>query len=103
LGHESVVERTSSWQAKLAHKNKLLVRCTERVGRVIDFWVAFCEVVISVRRLAGEGWTRYRWEGGAIPTTMTPIDGSSKSIRSSYSPNLVEVEFSELYIQDTAK
>jgi hypothetical protein len=41
--------------------------------------------------------------GGAIPTTMTPIDGSFKSIRSSYSPNLVEVKFSELYIQDTAK
>jgi IS5 family transposase len=57
-----VVERTSSWQAKLAHKKKLLW-CTERVGRVIDFWVAFSEVVIIVRRLAREGWMRYRWEG----------------------------------------
>ena len=36
---------------------------TERVGRVIDFWVAFSDVVIIVRRLAREGWTRYRWEG----------------------------------------
>src|SRR3712207_505068 len=32
-------------------------------GRVIDFWVAFSDVVIVVRRLAREGWTRYRWEG----------------------------------------
>ena len=54
-----VVERTSSWHN--AHKK--LVWCTERVGKVIDFWVAFSEVVIIVRRLAREGWSRYRWEG----------------------------------------
>jgi len=49
-----VVERTnSSWQN--AHKK--LVWCTERRGRV-DFWVAFSEVVIIVRRLVREGWTR---------------------------------------------
>jgi hypothetical protein len=54
-----VVERTSSWHN--AHKK--LVWCTERVGKVIDFWVAFSEVVIIVRRLIREGWTCYRWEG----------------------------------------
>jgi transposase len=54
-----VVERTSSWHN--AHKK--LVWCTERRGRVIDFWVAFSEVVIIVRRLVREGWLRYRWEG----------------------------------------
>jgi len=54
-----VVERTNSWHN--AHKK--LVWCTERVGRVIDFWVAFSDVVIIVRRLIREGWTRYRWEG----------------------------------------
>jgi transposase len=54
-----VVERTSSWHN--AHKK--LVWCTERAGRVIDFWVAFSDVVIIVRRLIREGWTRYRWEG----------------------------------------
>lgn len=54
-----VVERTGSWHN--AHKK--LLWCTERVGRVIDFWVAFSEVVIIVRRLIREGWTRYRWEG----------------------------------------
>jgi hypothetical protein len=47
--------------AKLAHKK--LVWCTERCGRVIDFWVAFSDVVIVVRRLVREGWIRYRWEG----------------------------------------
>jgi Transposase DDE domain len=53
-----VVERTSFWHN--AHKK--LVWCTERVGRVIDFWVAFSEVVIIVRRLIREAWSRYRWE-----------------------------------------
>jgi transposase len=54
-----VVERTSAWHN--AHKK--LAWCTERVGRVIDFWVAFSSVVIIVRRLIREGWMRYRWEG----------------------------------------
>jgi transposase len=53
-----VVERTSSWHN--AHKK--LVWCTERVGRVIDFWMAFSDVVIIVRRLIREAWSRYRWE-----------------------------------------
>lgn len=54
-----VVERTNSWNN--AHKK--LVWCTERRESVIDFWVAFSEVVIIVRRLIREGWSRYRWEG----------------------------------------
>jgi IS5 family transposase len=54
-----VVERTNAWHN--AHKK--LVWCTERRGRVVDFWVAFSEVVIIVRRLIREGWRRYRWEG----------------------------------------
>jgi transposase len=53
-----VVERTNSWHN--AHKK--LVWCTERRGRVIDFWIAFSEVIIIVRRLIREGWSRYRWE-----------------------------------------
>jgi IS5 family transposase len=55
-----VVERSGSWQAKLAHKK--LLWCTERRGEVIDFWIAFSDVVIVVRRLIREGWIRYRWE-----------------------------------------
>lgn len=54
-----VAERTNSWHN--AHKK--LVWCTERRGRVIDFWIAFSEVVIVVRRLIREAWTYYRWEG----------------------------------------
>ena len=58
-GQRWVVERTNSWHN--AHKK--LVWCTERSGRVIDFWVAFSDVVIIVRRPVREGWSRYRWEG----------------------------------------
>jgi transposase len=54
-----VVERTNSWQN--AHKK--LVWCTERQGRVIDFWVAFSNVIIIVGRLVRQAWVRYRWEG----------------------------------------
>jgi transposase len=54
-----VVERTNSWQ----NSHKKLLWCTERRGRVVDFWMAFSEVVIIVRRLIREGWSRYRWEG----------------------------------------
>jgi hypothetical protein len=54
-----VVQRTRTWHN--AHKK--LVWCTERIGKVIDFWVAFSDVVIIVRRLVREGWSRYRWEG----------------------------------------
>lgn len=57
-GQRWVSERTNSWHN--AHKK--LVWCTERVGRVNDFWVAFSDVVIIVRRLIREGWIRYRWE-----------------------------------------
>jgi transposase len=58
-GQRWMIERTNSWHN--AHKK--LVWCTERVGRVIDFWVAFSDVIIVVRRLIREGWMRYRWEG----------------------------------------
>jgi len=54
-----VVERTNSWQN--AHKK--LVWCTERRGRVIDFWLSLSDTIIIVRRLVRESWTRYRWEG----------------------------------------
>jgi transposase len=53
-----VVERTSSWQ----NVHKKLMWCTERRVRVIDFWVAFSEVIIIVRRTIRETWSRYRWE-----------------------------------------
>jgi hypothetical protein len=54
-----MVERTNSWHN--AHKK--LVWCTEREAPVIDFWIAFSNVVIVVRRFVRAGWVRYRWEG----------------------------------------
>jgi transposase len=54
-----VVERTISW----SNAHKKLLWCTERVGRVIDFWLAFSGIVITVGRLVRSGWTHYRWEG----------------------------------------
>lgn len=53
-----VVERTNSWHN--AHKK--LVWCTERQARVIDFWIAFSNVIIIVRRLIREAWIHYRWK-----------------------------------------
>ena len=54
-----VVERTSSW----SNAHKKLLWCTERVGRVIDFWLAFSGIINTVGRLVRSGWTHYRWEG----------------------------------------
>jgi transposase len=54
-----VVERTNSW----TNAHKKLVWCTERRGRVIDFWITLSNAVIVVARLVREGWIRYRWEG----------------------------------------
>jgi hypothetical protein len=42
-----VIERTNSW----SNAHKKLVWCTERRGRVIDFWVAFSNAIIIVGRL----------------------------------------------------
>lgn len=53
-----VVERTNSWHN--AHKK--LVWCTEREGRVIDFWIAFSNAIIIVGRLVRKAWIRYRWQ-----------------------------------------
>ena len=61
-----VVERTSSWHN--AHKK--LVWCTERRGRVDDFWIAFSEVVIVVRRLIRERMESIPLGGTTIPPTI---------------------------------
>jgi transposase len=54
-----VVERTNSW----SNAHKKLLWCTERKGRVIDFWIALSKVIIIVGRLIREAWRHYRWEG----------------------------------------
>src|ERR1035437_6625294 len=53
-----VVERTNSWQNAF----KKLVWCTERRTPVIEFYIAFANAVIILRRLIREGWKRYRWD-----------------------------------------
>lgn len=53
------VERTNAW----TNAHKKLVWCTERRERVVAFWLAFSAVIIIVRRLMREGWTRFRWDG----------------------------------------
>lgn len=57
-----MVERTNAW----TNAYKKLVWCTERRATVIDFWFAFAAVIIIVRRLVREGWTRYRWDSRPI-------------------------------------
>jgi hypothetical protein len=52
-----VVERTNS-SSQNAHKE--LLWCTERQGRVIDFWVAFSNAIIIVGRFVRKAWVRYR-------------------------------------------
>jgi len=42
---------------------KKLLWCTERRGQIIDFWIAFSNMIIIVGRLTREAWTHYRWEG----------------------------------------
>lgn len=56
-GTRWVVERTNAWHN--AHKK--LVWCTERRGEVIAFSIALANVIIIVRRLIREAWSRYRW------------------------------------------
>ena len=53
-----IVERTHAW----LNAFKKLVWCTERRLVVVDFWLTFAAVVVIVRRLVREGWTRYRWD-----------------------------------------
>jgi transposase len=54
-----VVERTNSW----SNAHKKLAWCTEREGRVIDFWIAFSNAIIIMGRLIREAWRNNRWEG----------------------------------------
>ncbi len=53
-----VIERTHAW----TNAHKKLVWCTERRLVVIEFWLTFSAVLITVGRLVREAWTRYRWD-----------------------------------------
>ncbi len=64
--------RTNSWH----DARKKPVRCTERGGPVIDFRIAFSEVVIVVRGLIRRAWTHYR-RGSRPCRRPRPIGGNS--------------------------
>lgn len=59
-GARWVVERTNSWHNRGFRKLHI---CTERRIRVIDAFIALANAIIIIRRLLGEAWTRYRWDG----------------------------------------
>jgi hypothetical protein len=63
LGHDPVGCREDECVASEASPQEACLVHGAGFGRVIDFWVAFSEVVIILRRLIREGWTRYRWDG----------------------------------------
>jgi len=54
-----VIERTNAWQTRGFRK---LAMCTERRIPVIAAFIAFANVIIIIRSLRAEAWTRYRWE-----------------------------------------
>lgn len=59
VGKRWVVERTNAW----TNAYKKLVWCTERRAQVIDFWIVFAMVIITVGRLVRQAWTHFRWDG----------------------------------------
>ncbi len=62
-GKRWVVERTQAWMNGYGK----LRRCTEREGRVVDFYLFLAATFVVVRTLIQRARTRYRWPGR--PTT----------------------------------
>ncbi|MGI8977333.1 MAG: IS5 family transposase [Thermomicrobiales bacterium] len=63
VGSRWVVERTHAWMNGYGK----LRRCTERVGRVVDFYLFLAAVFVVVRCLIQRARSRSRWDGQ--PTT----------------------------------
>ena len=62
-GKRWVVERTQAWMNGFGK----LRRCTEKSGRVVDFYLFLAAAVVVARRLIQRARLRYRWPGR--PTT----------------------------------
>lgn len=62
-GKRWVVERTHAWMNGYGK----LRRCTEKHGRVVDFYLYLAAALVVVRRLIHRARTRYRWP--SRPTT----------------------------------
>lgn len=54
-----VIEWTNAWHTRGFRK---LAMCTERRIPVIAAFIALANVIIIIRRLRAEAWTRSRWE-----------------------------------------
>jgi hypothetical protein len=56
-----------------------LHRCTQRNGRVVDFYLYLAAALLTIRQLIQRARTRYRWDTRPITTPQaTPIAGHSK-------------------------
>jgi hypothetical protein len=87
-----VVERTNSW----SNAHKKLVWCTEREGRVIDFWIAFSNVII-VGRLIRKAWRRYNTNEHRCRSSFLRSSGHKRSRKTyrSFGPTLRTVAASK--------
>lgn len=62
-GKRWVVERTHSWMNNYGK----LRRCTEKSGRVVDFYLYLAATLVTLRMLIRRSTKRFRWDGR--PTT----------------------------------
>lgn len=53
------VERTNKWFRDFGR----IARCPERAWAAVRAWINLAQAVIILRRLLGEAWDRYRWDG----------------------------------------
>ncbi len=58
-GRRWPVERTHSWMNGYGK----LRRCTERNGRVVDFYLYLAATLVTLRMLIWQARSRYRWDG----------------------------------------
>ena len=62
-GGRWVIERTNSWMNGYGK----LRRCTERDGKIVDFYLYLAAAFVTIRQLIQRACNRYRWD--ARPTT----------------------------------
>lgn len=63
VGKRWVVERTNSWMNGYGK----LRRCTERNGKIVDFYLYLAAALVTIRQLIQRARKRYRWD--TRPTT----------------------------------
>ena len=63
VGKRWVVERSQSWMNGYGK----IRRCSERDGRVVDFYLYLAAAFVTIRALIREARTRYRWDTDPPP------------------------------------